>query len=125
MEKTKKKTDLVVMLDDFKKIKELEERSALTIEGFMIDDKEEVRALLKFFEKALVKKDPTIYCIKGDIMNRYLKLNGKNRYEDDLNIVVIGLDNFNMTELMELRLAYFGLFRWLDDVCDNNRRRNK
>ncbi len=119
------KTDLITQLgmNDFTKIKELEDSSAVTIEGCIVDE-EGVNDIIDFFKEALKKPDPVIYCAKGDVMNEYCGgLKGSAAYQKDLNIIMIKLDNFKYDELMKLRLEYFGLFRWLDDVCSNNRRR--
>lgn len=54
------------------------------------------------------------YVVKGNIMNQICKLKGDNAYPNDLNIFAI--DKYR-------GLAIWYGARWMDDVIDNNARR--
>ena len=56
------------------------------------------------------------YITKGSVMNKICKLTGDNAYPDDLNI-------FSIKDFKGLAIQYGA--RWIDDVIDNNARRQK
>ena len=67
-----------------------------------------------------------MYIIKGDVMNAYSHLTGNNAYPHDLSIVCVDWSKFAMTHYDQFCLDRFKILgRWLDDVCDNNERRER
>lgn len=82
-------------------------RSAMTWEGLNKDD----------FEIAIKEcggQDAKGYLVKGNIMNEICHLSGNNAYPKDLNI-------FAIYPFKGLAFQYGA--RWMDDVIDNNARR--
>lgn len=55
-----------------------------------------------------------VYVIKGKVMNELCHLTGDNAYKDDLNIA-------SLAKFKGLAMMYGG--RWMDDIIDNNARR--
>lgn len=98
--------------------------SALTFEGFALDD-DDLDFLIEWLGSHNCSlKEPVIYLTKGATMNEIYNLTGSNRYPDDLNIVSIDLKN--ITNSMNIVMARFALGgRWLDDVIENNVRREE
>ena len=92
-------------------LKELYECSAMTWEGLNTDE-DNLKAAL---EACCVDGvDGEIFITKGKTMNEICQLSGCNAYKDDLNIVSI--KKFKGLAIM------FGA-RWMDDIIDNNARR--
>ena len=88
-------------------LKYLYDRSAMTWEGLREED----------FELAINEcgvEDTTGYIIKGETMNEICRLTGSNAYPDDLDI--FALDKYHGLAM------YYGA-RWMDDIIDNNGRR--
>ena len=62
------------------------------------------------------------YTWKGELMNQIYQLIGANAYPEDLTFVSIPLNMFkNIGKLAILKLQLGA--RWLDDIVDNNARR--
>ena len=96
-------------IETLKDLKELYDCSALTWEGMNEN----------YFENACAKcsmkgKDGTIYLTSGQKMNELCHLTGNNAYPNNLNIVSI--KDYNC-------LAVSVNARWMDDIIDNNARR--
>lgn len=93
--------------------------SALTFEGFAVDD-DNFDALVEWLDShGCTMTSNNFYITKGDVMNRYCKLTGDNAYPDDLNIVSIALEDLQgLNNIIMARFQIGG--RWLDDVIDNN-----
>lgn len=88
-------------------LKALYDCSAMTWEGLRSDD----------FEIALQEcgaEGAKGYLTKGKVMNEICNLTGDNAYPDDLNI-------FSIDKFKGLAMNYGA--RWMDDVIDNNARR--
>lgn len=90
-------------------LKELYDHSAMTWEGLRPED----------FEVAMEEcckqgKDGDGYVISGNDMNVLCHLNGSNAYPADLNI-------FSIPKFKGLAIVYGA--RWMDDIIDNNARR--
>ena len=100
-------------------LKNLIDGSALTIEGLAessIDD------FLDWIETHTKMKCRVAYLMKGSLANSEWGLTGKNAYPDDLNIVSVKLDD--MEDWNKIVLPRFQVGgRWLDDIYDNNIRR--
>ena len=62
------------------------------------------------------QKNAKGFLTKGKVMNEFCHLTGDNAYPDDLNIFSI----------MDFKgLAIYFKARWMDDIIDNNARREK
>ena len=109
---------------DETKIRELENGSAFTWVGLsgLENDKETIVNCFKE-EKVLADVETfEFYTWKGELMNQIYQLTGSNAYPEDLNFVSIPLNMFkNIGKLAMLKLQYGA--RWLDDIVDNNARR--
>ena len=117
--------EIKIIPADETKIRELKNGSAFTWEGLsgLENDKE---VILDDFKKANVLDDVEIfefYTWKGELMNQIYQLTGSNAYPEDLTFVSIPLSMFN-NNVGKLALVKFQLgARWLDDIVDNNARR--
>lgn len=96
--------------------------SALTFEGMRTDDAN-LQAICDWLEAHGAAKDCDIKfcCIKGNVMNKLFNLHGSNRYKADCNILSVDSSTINASKVIMARFDVGG--RWLDDVIDNNRRR--
>lgn len=92
-------------------LKELYDCSAMTWEGLSVDENNLKDALEACCTDGT---NGEIFITKGKTMNDICKLNGDNAYPNDLNIVSI--KKFK-------GLAMFFGARWMDDIIDNNARR--
>lgn len=114
-----KKTEIINT--DAKTLKELVDGSALTVEGLAepsIDD------FLDWVEKTAGLKVRRAYVTKGSLANREWGLTGDNAYQDGLNIVSVKLDDMEDWNKVVIPRLQFGC-RWLDDIHDNNVRRER
>lgn len=108
---------------DKAKIKELENGSAFTWEGIRISDGD-LKAITEYFKKNTpsIKLPITFYTWKGKLFNDMYGLTGTNAYPEDLNFLSIALDQWSkMGNLPMIKIAVGA--RWLDDIVDNNARR--
>ena len=99
----------IINVETKDQLKELYDSSAMTWEGLREDN----------FSIALEvagQADAKGYITKGSVMNKLCKLTGDNAYPDDLNI-------FSIKDFKGLAIQYGA--RWIDDVIDNNARRQK
>lgn len=109
---------------DETKIRELKNGSAFTWVGLsgLENDKE---TIVKCFKEEKVLADVEtfeFYTWKGELMNQIYQLTGSNAYPEDLTFVSIPLNMFkNIGKLAMMKLQYGA--RWLDDIVDNNARR--
>lgn len=106
---------------DAAELERLVEGSALTIVGLAessIDD------FLDWIEGLAGLKTRRAYVTKGGLANREWGLTGGNRYNDDLNIVSVKLDDMrDWNKIVLPRMQVGG--RWMDDIKDNNVRRER
>lgn len=97
--------------------------SALTWEGLKFD--EECLKLIKSWMEdngARLKDNAPVYITLGKDMNAAEGLTGSNAYPADLTIVSFKLEDIeNVARLTLARFQTGG--RWMDDILDNNRRR--
>lgn len=100
---------------------ELREHSALTFEGIIANDNSG-NAIEKFIEKhtRLLKKQA--YIIMGKDMNEWYGLTGDNAYKPDITIICVDLRDIEDVDKIVIPSKMKG-GRWLDDVIDNNLRR--
>ena len=99
----------IITVETKEQLEALYNCSAMTWEGLREED----------FEVALEmcgKEDADGYITKGSVMNKLCKLTGDNAYPDDLNI-------FSIAKFKGLAIQYGA--RWMDDIIDNNARRQK
>lgn len=108
---------------DSDKISELEKGSAFTWEGLNSDDNS-LSQVVDFFTKESkgFKVPCDIYWWSGKEFDDKYGLTGDNRYPDNLTFVSIPLDMWS--EMGNLPMLKFQVgARWLDDIVDNNARR--
>lgn len=124
IDRKENKMEIKIIPADEEKIRELENDSAFTWVGLsgLKNDKE---VILDEFKKADVLNDVEtfeFYIWKGKLMNQIYQLTGSNAYPEDLTFVSIPLSMFkNIGKLAMLKLQLGA--RWLDDIVDNNARR--
>lgn len=124
IDRKENKMEIKIIPADEEKIRELENDSAFTWVGLsgLKNDKE---VILDEFKKADVLGDVEtfeFYIWKGKLMNQIYMLTGSNAYPEDLTFVSIPLSMFkNIRKLAMLKLQLGA--RWLDDIVDNNARR--
>ena len=108
-----------IIVTDRETLKELEDDSALTIEGLAEDS---IPDFIEWIKKYTPLIRETAYVIKGDVMNMAYGLTGNNAYQSDINIVAVKLSD--MENYNAVVLPRFGIGgRWFDDIVDNNARR--
>lgn len=91
---------------------------AFTIEGLYTS---EIDKLIDWILQYTTFKSDivTVYVTSGEVMNRYYKLTGDNRYPDDVNIVSI--KNSAMINVNAVAIPRFQIgARWFNDIVDNN-----
>ena len=99
----------IITVETKEQLKELYDSSAMTWEGLRSED----------FEVAIDAAGKTGadgYITKGSVMNKLCKLTGDNAYPNDLNI-------FSIKDFKGLAMSYGA--RWMDDIIDNNARRER
>ena len=97
----------IINVTTIEQLKDLYDNSAMTWEGLREED----------FGIALDETgadDANGYVTKGKVMNELCHLTGDNAYPDDLNI-------YSVYPFKGLAIMYGA--RWIDDVVDNNARR--
>lgn len=95
--------------------------SALTIEGLAEDAFQD---FIDWVKQYTTLKREMLFITKGKTMNKLYDLSGSNMYQDDCNIVSIKLSD--MENCMAVSLPRFLIGgRWLDDIIDNNVRKEK
>ena len=124
IDRKENKMEIKIIPADEEKIRELENDSAFTWEG-LSGLKNDKGVILDEFKKADVLNDVEtfeFYIWKGKLMNQIYQLIGSNAYPEDLTFVSIPLNMFkNIRKLVILKLQLGA--RWLDDIVDNNARR--
>ena len=112
---------------DEAKIRELENGSAFTWVGLSGLENDKNIILESFEKEGVLNKAVEVfefYTWNGELMNQIYNLTGNNSYPEDLTFVSIPLNNFiNIGKLAILKFQYGA--RWLDDIVDNNKRREK
>lgn len=95
--------------------------SALTLEGL---SEESIPDFLDWIEKRTPLKTRRAYTISGKLMNDSYDLTEDNAYPNSLNIVSVKLED--MEDPNKIIMARFEISgRWLDDIIDNNVRRER
>ena len=113
------KTEIINV--DSKTLKELVKGSALTLEGLA---ESSFDGFLDWVKDIAGLKTRRLYVTKGKLANSEWGLTGDNAYQDDLNIVSVKLDD--MEDWNKIVRARFQVgARWLDDIRDNNVRRER
>jgi len=111
-----KKQNVEVIRADAAALEELVKGSALTIEGLA---ESSIGDFLDWIEEHTKLKTRRAYLTTGRLANAEWGLTGDNRYQDDLNLVSVKLDDMeNYERIVMPRFQVGG--RWMDDVYDNN-----
>lgn len=113
----------LIKVTDAGLLKELASASAFTIEGAGGDLKEWMEGLNGEMSKLNIGTVNTFYTFKGKLMNDTYALTGKNKYQDTLTFLCFRLDGLDVGKLAIFKMR-FGA-RWLDDIVDNNVRREE
>lgn len=113
-----------ILVETREQLDELIKDSALTWEGLNLDE-ENYEAVTGWIRDCGAKvKTKNVYITMGKTMNQLEGLTGKNAYPDDLSIVSFKLSEIENPMALALpRLRVGG--RWMDDIVDNNRRREE
>lgn len=99
----------------------LDLESALTMEGLVEDSIPDFLDWIKEYTP-LIKEE--VYITKGNVMNDAFNLTEDNRYPDDCTIVSVKLDNMQNPGKIIIPRFQIGA-RWMDDIVNNNIRREK
>lgn len=113
----------LIKVTDAGLLKELASASAFTIEGAGGDLNEWMNGLNEEMAKVNIGNVNTFYTFKGKLMNDTYALTGKNKYQDTLTFLCFRLDGLDVGKLAIFKMR-FGA-RWLDDIVDNNVRREE
>lgn len=95
--------------------------SALTIEGLAEDS---IPDFLDWIKEKTKLNNEKVYIIKGKVMNEIYNLTGDNAYPDDCTIVSVDLNDMENWSAVVMPRFQIGA-RWLDDIIDNNVRREE
>lgn len=91
---------------------------------WLLDEEKEYESLEKFlFEKCWLKRPEEVIMYKASwsLINEEFKLEGKNRFPKDLNIVFLPLKNFDKNEIWRLAIIKLQIWaRRFDDVINNS-----
>ena len=114
-----------ILVETREQLDELIKDSALTWEGLKMDAEEDYKQVTDWMrEHGASHKTENVYITTGKTMNMLENLTGSNAYPDDLSIVSFKLSEIE--NVMKLALARFDVGgRWMDDIVDNNRRREE
>ena len=112
-----------IIVNTREQLDELIRDSALTWEGLAMESDEDYEAVVSWMRsKGASPKTDNVYITMGKTMNGLESLSGKNAYPDDLTIVSFKLSEIEHTAKLWIpRLQVGG--RWMDDIVENNRRR--
>ena len=99
----------IIKVETKEQLQSLYNCSAMTWEGLAPESFNEALA-------ACGQADAKGYVTTGKVMNKICKLTGSNAYPDELNI--FSIDRYTC-------LAFTVGARWMDDIIDNNARRQK
>ena len=104
-------------------LEELVKESALTWEGLDTSD-ESLKQIFDWLKGYTPLKCERVYITKGALMDVAYGLTGDNAYQPDCSIVSVRL--CDMEKPMAIAIPRFRVGgRWLDDIVDNNRRREE
>ena len=121
----KERTDKMkkIMVETKAQLEELVKESALTWEGLDTSD-ESLQQVFDWIKGYTPLKCERVYITKGAVMDAVYGLTGDNAYQPDCSIVSVRLSD--MEKPMAIALPRFRVGgRWLDDIVDNNRRREE
>ena len=112
-----------IMVKTKAQLEELVKESALTWEGLDTSD-ESLKQVFDWLKGYTPLKCERVYITKGALMDAVYELTGDNAYQSDCSIVSIRL--CDMEKPMAIAIPRFMVGgRWLDDIVDNNRRREE
>lgn len=100
-------------------LQKLYKGSGCTMLGYMPEELPLYINQLK--ENGFLKEDFTVYTCDGSDLNTEFKLEGQNKFPDDLHIFII--DPADMKDLgkFAISLRFQMGYRWLDDIINNSR----
>lgn len=98
----------------------LYEDNALTVVGLCEESIPDLINILK--ENTTVHRE-RVFITSGKLMNEQYGLTGRNAYNDNLNIVCVSLEDFDVEPMILKRFNFGG--RWFNDIIDNNAQRQK
>ena len=114
----------IIEVNDTAMLDEFYEKWSLTSEGTTVDE-DNLTWLINWFKEHdcnMIKED--FYVIKGKMMNNYYHLTGDNRYQDNLDILVIKLEDLDNPDNIYVPRFELGI-RFFTDVVDNNANRER
>ena len=114
-----------ILVKTREQLNDLIKDSALTWEGLKMKTEKDYKQVTDWMrEHGAEAKTENVYITTGKTMNALEGLTGSNAYPDDLSIVSFKLSEIkNWKTLVTPRFAVDG--RWMDDIVDNNRRREE
>jgi len=102
----------------------LYEDSAFTY-VWLLDEAKEYESLENFlFEECWLTQPEEVVMYKASwkLINEEFKLRGKNKFPDNLNVVMLPLDNFKKEEIWRLSIIKIQIWaRWFDDIINNSK----
>lgn len=105
---------------------ELEKTSACVFEGAGGDLNVWMLGVNDDLQKLGIRNVETFYTWNGKLMNEMYGLTGTNAYQDDITFFGFGILDFNEKEIGHLALWKLQIgARWMDDIVDNNKRRQE
>lgn len=112
-----------IFVNTREQLDELIADSSLTWEGLIVDSDDAYKQVTDWMaEHGAKPKTDNVYITTGKTMNALEGLTGSNAYPNDLSIV-----SFKLSEIenaMALAIPRFSVQgRWMDDIVENNRRR--
>ena len=112
-----------IMVETKAQLEELVKESALTWEGLDTSD-ESLKQVFDWLKGYTPLKCERVYITSGGLMDVAYGLTGTNAYPANLSIVSVRL--CDMEKPMAIAIPRFRVGgRWLDDIVDNNRRREE
>ena len=102
----------------------LYEDSAFTY-VWLLDEEKQYESLKDYLFKDCWLTEPdevTMYKASGKLINEEFKLKGKNKFPQNLNIVLLPLSNFKNEEIWKLSIIKFQIWaRRFDDIINNSK----
>ena len=114
-----------IMVETREQLDELINDSALSWEGLRMNTEEDYKQVTDWMRNSGAKpKTDNVYITTGKTMNALENLMGYNAYPDELYIVSFKLSEIENSIALTLPRLWVGA-RWMDDIVENNRRRNE
>lgn len=102
----------------------LEKTSACTFEGAGGDLNVWMLGINEQLTQLGLPEVKVFYTWSGKLMNEIYHLTGTNAYQEDLTFFAFSIAQFNQKDMGKLAMWKLQIgARWLDDIVDNNKRR--